>query len=127
MMVCVSCQRSEEASHLKSTCAEVIYLDDDRETVIAKLRGVQDKLADPKKTEQEHVLSEREVQILKDIALGLSNKEIAEKNFISQHTVITHRKNITTKLGIKTVSGLTIYAMLNKLIAFGDEGLSIPE
>lgn len=127
MLVCVSHQRPEGASPLESTCAEVIYFDDDRETVTAKLRGVQEKLADPSKTVQDQVLSEREVQILKDIALGLSNKEIAEKNFISQHTVITHRKNITNKLGIKTVSGLTIYAMLNKLIAFGDADLTTPE
>lgn len=61
-------------------------------------------------------LSDREIDILKDIALGLSAKEIAAKNFISPHTVITHRKNITKKLGIKTTSGLTIYAVLNKHI-----------
>jgi DNA-binding NarL/FixJ family response regulator len=65
-------------------------------------------------------LSERENMILKDVALGLSNKEIAEKNFISPHTVITHRKNITRKLGIKTVSGLTIYAIINKLIGMDE-------
>jgi two-component system, NarL family, response regulator NreC len=65
-------------------------------------------------------LSERESVILKDVALGLSNKEIAEKNFISPHTVITHRKNITRKLGIKTVSGLTIYAIINKLIGMDE-------
>lgn len=63
-----------------------------------------------------NALSDREIDILKDIALGLSAKEIASKNFISPHTVITHRKNITKKLGIKTTSGLTIYAVLNKHI-----------
>lgn len=61
-------------------------------------------------------LSEREITILKDVAMGFSSKEIADKNFISPHTVITHRKNITRKLGIKTVSGLVIYAILNKII-----------
>lgn len=65
-------------------------------------------------------LSEREMEILKDVALGMSNKEIAEKNYISPHTVITHRKNITRKLGIKTVSGLTIYAIINKLIGMDE-------
>ena len=50
------------------------------------------------------------------VALGNSNKEIAEKLFISIHTVISHRKNITEKLGIKSISGLTVYAILNKLI-----------
>jgi DNA-binding NarL/FixJ family response regulator len=61
-------------------------------------------------------ISKREADILKNIALGFSNKEIADKLFISAHTVVTHRKNITRKLGIKTVPGLTIYAIINKLI-----------
>ncbi len=61
-------------------------------------------------------LSERENEILRLVALGLTNNEIGEKLFISVHTVMTHRKNITRKLGIKTVSGLTVYAILNKLI-----------
>lgn len=63
-------------------------------------------------------LTSRERDIIRDIALGLSSKEIADKNFISPHTVITHRKNITRKLGIKSISGLTIYAIVNKLISF---------
>ena len=54
------------------------------------------------------------------VARGLTNKEIAEDLFISTHTVITHRKNIVRKLGIKTVSGLTVYAILNKIIDMTD-------
>ncbi len=65
-------------------------------------------------------LSEREADIVKQIALGKTNKEIAEILFISPHTVITHRKNITGKLGIKTVSGLTAFAILNNLIKIDD-------
>ena len=61
-------------------------------------------------------LSVREKDVLQLVALGNSNKEIAEKLFISIHTVISHRKNITEKLGIKSISGLTVYAILNKLI-----------
>jgi DNA-binding NarL/FixJ family response regulator len=61
-------------------------------------------------------LSAREVDILRLVALGMTNIEISEKLFISVHTSMTHRKNITRKLGIKTVSGLTVYAILNKLI-----------
>ena len=61
-------------------------------------------------------LSEREVDVLKSVALGFSNKEIADKLYISPNTVITHRKNITDKLGIKTIAGLTVYAMMNNLI-----------
>lgn len=70
--------------------------------------------------EEGSVLSEREKNILREVALGLTNKEIADKLFISVHTVTTHRKNITQKLGIKTASGLTIYAILNGIISIGE-------
>lgn len=65
----------------------------------------------------EDVLSDREIDILKLLTTGLSNKEIAEKLNISINTVITHRKNISQKTGIKSVSGLTIYAVVKKLIS----------
>lgn len=61
-------------------------------------------------------LSDREIDVLKTVALGFSNKEIADQLFISINTVITHRKNITGKLGIKTISGLTVYALMNHII-----------
>lgn len=61
-------------------------------------------------------LSAREKEILVCVAKGMLNKEIADYYNISIHTVITHRKNITRKTGIKTVAGLTVYALLNNLI-----------
>lgn len=61
-------------------------------------------------------LTERETEVVKLIALGKTNKEMADELFISIHTVISHRKNITEKLGIKSISGLTVYAILNNLI-----------
>jgi DNA-binding CsgD family transcriptional regulator len=60
-------------------------------------------------------LTGRETDILRLVAQGESNKQIAEKLFISIHTVITHRKHITEKLGIKTIAGLTLYAVINNL------------
>lgn len=60
-----------------------------------------------------HELSTREIEVLALLSTGLINKEIADKLNISLTTVITHRKNITEKLGIKSVSGLTIYAVMN--------------
>ena len=63
-------------------------------------------------------LSEREKEILVGVAKGLLNKEIADMYNISTYTVITHRKNITRKTGIKSVAGLTVYALLNGLIDF---------
>lgn len=61
-------------------------------------------------------LSLREKEILVCVAKGMLNKEIADYCNLSIHTVITHRKNITRKTGIKTVAGLTVYALLNNLI-----------
>ncbi len=62
------------------------------------------------------VISKRETEILKHLALGLTNQEVADKLFLSIHTVMTHRKTITRKLGIKTIAGLTVYALMNKLV-----------
>jgi DNA-binding NarL/FixJ family response regulator len=69
---------------------------------------------------QNKELSEREKTILTEVVLGLTNQEIADKLFLSIHTVTTHRKNLTNKLGIKTVSGLTVYALINKLVNIND-------
>lgn len=79
--------------------------------------GIQKNKNDDKSND---TLSTREKNILKHIALGLTNKEIADQLFISIHTVVTHRKNITQKLGIKSVSGLTVYAILHNIISMDE-------
>ena len=61
-------------------------------------------------------LSEREKDVLVQLVRGLSNKEIADVLCISTHTVISHRKNIARKLNIHSTAGLTIYAIVNKLV-----------
>lgn len=61
-------------------------------------------------------LSKRETDVLVMVAKGLTNKEIADALNLSVHTVISHRKNIMHKTGIKSVAGLTMYAILNKLL-----------
>ncbi len=61
-------------------------------------------------------LSAREIEVLKLIASGKINKEIADLLCISINTVITHRKNISSKLGIKSASGLSLYAAMNGII-----------
>ncbi len=68
------------------------------------------------KSSSQTLLSAREVQVLRLLAKGCLNKEIAFQLNISSTTVITHRKHISTKLGIKTVSGLTMYALMNGII-----------
>jgi DNA-binding NarL/FixJ family response regulator len=61
-------------------------------------------------------LSQREIEVIRLISDGYSNKEIAEKIFLSTHTVNTHRKNIMNKLGIKNTAGIVIYAFRQNII-----------
>lgn len=68
------------------------------------------------KTDSDHQLTHREIEILRLIVKGYLNKEIADELNISHNTVLTHRKNIVGKTGIKTVSGLTFYCLRNGLI-----------
>lgn len=62
-------------------------------------------------------LSIREQEIIRLIAEGLTNKAIADKLFISAHTVMTHRKNIMAKLGINNTAGIVIYAVKENIIS----------
>lgn len=93
---------------------------DNEETIVAKLEDFFASNQIGATGIVNDVLSARETDILKEVALGYSNKEIADRLFISINTVITHRKNITDKLGIKTISGLTVYALMNNLINVND-------
>lgn len=84
------------------------------------LAKVKDNKEDKNKIRRElpdtEELSEREKDVLIQVVKGLSNKEIADVLYISTHTVISHRKNITRKLNIHSTAGLTIYAIVNKLV-----------
>ena len=88
---------------------------DDPVTVVRKLREACSSHHENPDAES-HDLSAREKEILVCVAKGMLNKEIADVCNLSIHTVITHRKNITRKTGIKTVAGLTVYALLHNLI-----------
>lgn len=70
--------------------------------------------------EKSNTLSKREIEVLKLISKGYTNKMIAEKLNISLNTVLTHRKNIIAKTGVKTVSGLTFYCISKGYISPGD-------
>ena len=70
--------------------------------------------------EQQEALSSREKEIIVCVVRGLTNKEIAEELCISTHTVITHRRNIASKLQIHSAAGLTIYAIVNKLVELSE-------
>ena len=94
---------------------EVVNLYDLPPVIIKKLRTVLANRSETTKSDSQE-LSAREKEILVCVAKGMLNKEIADLYNISIYTVITHRKNITRKTGIKTVAGLTVYALLNNLI-----------
>ena len=63
------------------------------------------------------IISKRECEIIKMIAEGLTNVQIAEQLFISGHTVNTHRKNLMSKLGVKNTAGIVMYAVKSNLIS----------
>jgi DNA-binding NarL/FixJ family response regulator len=96
----------------------VILIEDPEEKIIQILKLIYPpENYEESKYDNAQIISEREIEILKCVALGLTNKEISDKLNISVHTVITHRKNITFKLGIKTIAGLTVYAILKNIIS----------
>lgn len=71
---------------------------------------------EPSKAVEEPLLSEREKEVLREIARGLSTKEIANKLCLSHHTVTTHRKNIAEKLNIHSAAAMAVYAILHHII-----------
>ena len=104
--------------HLLSLFDDVISINDSPNKIITSIQKMllDNQLHDGQNQTQE-TLSERETEVLKLLVSGNANKEIADKLNISTHTVMSHRKNISQKTGIKSVSGLTIYAVVNNIIA----------
>lgn len=92
----------------------VVDIRDSRAVVIETL--AQAAPGEDNAAKNNYELTKRETTVLIQLAQGKTNKEIADVLNVSVHTVISHRKNITHKTGIKSVAGLTVYAMLNNLI-----------
>lgn len=106
--------------NLLSMFDKTIQITDSPETIIEIVSKTTKAVGFYSQSPEQEQLSDRELEVLKLIVAGLSNKEIADKLFISIHTVISHRKNISQKTGIKSQSGLTIYAISNKIIQIED-------
>jgi DNA-binding CsgD family transcriptional regulator len=107
-------------NQLLSMFDKLIHITDSPENIVDYVcRLVKEDHHSSQLNEQEQ-LTDRETEVLKLIVAGLSNKEIADRLFISIHTVISHRKNISQKTGIKSQAGLTIYAISNKIIQIED-------
>lgn len=102
---------------------EQINLFDDVDKLTQKVASLMNVAADDEN--KLDALSQREKEIIGCIVRGMTNKEIAEKLFISVHTVITHRRNITRKLQIHSAAGLTIYAIVNKLVELGEVKMNL--
>lgn len=71
-------------------------------------------------SDDQQTLSSREKEIVVCVVKGMTNREIADQLYLSTHTVITHRRNIARKLQVHSASGLTVYAIVNKLIELKD-------
>ena len=95
---------------------------DDLDIIAAKLNGLLrgDEEEEEEKDNESDTLSQREKEIVTCVVKGMTNKAIADKLFLSIHTVITHRRNIARKLQIHSPAGLTIYAIVNKLVELSD-------
>lgn len=94
--------------------SQMIFPDSDEAEINAVLKKLISSLGEEEIVPGE--LSQREKEVLKLIASGKINKEIADDLCISVNTVITHRKNLSAKLGIKSASGLSLYALMNGII-----------
>lgn len=97
------------------TLPPTIYFDSDEAEIEDALLSII-KAAKKVDAGGESQLSQREREVLRELSTGKTNKEIAETLCISINTVITHRKNISAKLGIHSVSGLSLYAVMNGVV-----------
>jgi DNA-binding CsgD family transcriptional regulator len=102
-----------------------IHLREEKEKIVEKIKGLLNQGNSKNKDLGTVELSPRETTIVRLVSMGLTNRQIAAQLFLSAHTVMTHRKNISSKLGIKSVSGLTVYAIVNNIITI-EEVTSLP-
>ena len=99
----------------ENLCYAVLFAIDALGRDIRQHNRIRNRILLPMVDDNSH-LSNREKEVLRLIVSGYTNKEIAARLFVSLNTILTHRKNITAKLGIKTIPGLTFYAITHKII-----------
>ena len=112
-------------SNLLKGYDETVGLYDDIETLNKKLVDLMHIGAEDDNENEQETLSQREKEIICCVVRGMTNKETAEKLFLSIHTVITHRRNIARKLQIHSPAGLTIYAIVNKLVELSEVKMNL--
>ena len=117
-MRCIALQNGSIDSSVLRPYDETISIYDSAEQIREKLFRV---THDTEREEsREESLSDREKEIVVGVVKGLTNKQIADQLCLSTHTVITHRRNIAAKLQIHSPAGLTIYAIVNKLVELNE-------
>jgi DNA-binding CsgD family transcriptional regulator len=101
-----------------SSDLNIVFRNDEENVLIYILEEIYRSVANERTvtSDEKRELSSREKDVLKELASGKTNKEIADALCISVNTVITHRKNISSKLGIRSASGLSLYALMNGII-----------
>lgn len=113
-MKCVAVQLTVSDQTTLRSYDEVISIYDDAETIVGKLLKL--TVEGEQRDRRQEALSGREKEVIACVVQGMTNKQIADRLCISAHTVITHRRNIAAKLDIHSPAGLTIYAIVNKLV-----------
>lgn len=93
---------------------------DDMDVITTRINHLLHAEEEEEKDNEQETLSQREKEIITCVVKGMTNKAIADKLYLSIHTVITHRRNIARKLQIHSPAGLTIYAIVNKLVELQD-------
>lgn len=117
---CVALLCSVGDNSLLRNYDDTFTLYDDPEVLREKLNKLLNVTEQEEEGTGQDVLSSREKEIITCVVKGMTNKEIADSLFLSAHTVITHRRNIARKLQIHSPAGLTIYAIVNKLVELQD-------
>jgi DNA-binding NarL/FixJ family response regulator len=110
---CVALQSALADNSALKLYDEVISIYDSAEQVKEKLTKI---IREPEEDRRHESLSNREKEVIVCVIKGMTNKQIADVLRLSAHTVITHRRNISAKLQIHSTAGLTIYAIVNKLV-----------
>ena len=115
IVLTLSLDKMSQLSEFHSLCINVPEAELVRSLLLLEqhAHGQGQNLPSIPKALQEKILSDREIEVMSLIVQGYINKEIADKLNIGLSTVITHRKNIMEKLGMKSVSALTIYAVMH--------------
>jgi DNA-binding CsgD family transcriptional regulator len=114
---CIALQNSLFDHIMLKAYDEVISIYDSAEQINDKLMRM---IVEPESDKRHESLTLREKEIIICVINGMTNKQIAEKLYLSTHTVISHRRNIAAKLQIHSTAGLTIYAIVNKLVELGE-------